>query len=649
MVYTERTTDYLIHDMMVSAGITPYPEKCPIIEVQEALKTASKKKNDRRGKPEFLAQMGNYLIVVEDKADTLFQAKYMTDKDDTLLMDTTSVMKYAENGALHYAQIITTFTSFDKVFAFGCSGNNEIGLSIRPIFVSKTGYKILPKVKDFENFGSETKIETYYKTKVLEGKSEQQMELELIMSRAEKLHEDLRNYGSLGENDKPQIVSAILLALCYKNFDTDILSKKDAKMSDGEIIYKAIEMHMDEVNVVPALKKERVLAQFQFIKHRPQLSSIHPALGKSPLKYYAEYIKSKVYAAICNNTPDDVLGRFYGEFLRYSGGDGKGLGIVLTPSHITQLMVDLLNIQLNDKVLDPCCGTGGFLIAAMSSLFKLANKNCSSWDERQITIKKIKEESLHGVEMDDRMFSIATTNMILRGDGKSNLECEDFFKIPAEKLHKQHFTIGLMNPPYSQAKNLKTAHLSELSFICHLLDSLDDGARCAVIVPQSTMVGKTSNDMRKKEYILAHHTLEGVITLNPQTFYPVGTNPVIAIFTAHRKHDEKKRVKFFNFKDDGFELAPHVGMVDNGTFARKKEMLIDCWFDHTDAHHSSFMVKSTVTAKDEWLHSFFYFNDEIPTDEEFEKTMADYLTFEFKMIAEGRGYLFGFDKEEDEV
>lgn len=646
MVFAEKMTDHIIYGMMAAAGMEPFPEKCPIPEVQDALKTASKNLSGHIGKPEFIAQVGNYLIIVEDKASADCQAKYMTDKTDTLLMDVPSITGYAENGAVHYAQHIACSTSYDKIFAFGCSGTEKDKLRIRPIYVSKNGYKILPQVKDFSDFGTAERIETYYRTKVLEGKSEQQMELEQILDRAHKLHEDLRNYGSLSESDKPQIVSAILLALCQRNFSTDKLSlPKESRTdgderSDGEIIYDAIVEHMEEVNVEPKEKKDLVLSQFQFIKYRPQLSAIHPALRKSPLKYYAEYIKSKVYTAICSNTPDDVLGRFYGEFLSYSGGDGKGLGIVLTPSHITQLMVDLLNIQLSDKVFDPCCGTGGFLIAAMTTMFSLANKNISIYKERMKTIKVIKQNSLHGVEMNDRMFSIATTNMILRGDGKSNLKCDDFLKIPAEELRKQNFTIGLMNPPYSQAKNKQTSNLSELAFIKHLLDSMADGARCAVIVPQSTMVGKTKSDIRLKESILESHSLEGVITLNPQTFYGVGTNTVIAVFTANRKHNPKSRVKFINFKDDGYVVAPHVGLVDNGTFAGKKEQLLDCWFDHADSPHSSFMVKSTVEAKDEWLHSFYYFNDEIPTDEDFEKTMADYLSFEFKMIAEGREYLF---------
>ena len=93
-----------------------------------------------------------YLIIVEDKADTKYQANYMTDKSDTLLMDIPSVEDYAENGALHYAQHITCYTSFKKAFAFGCSGTEKDNLRIRPIYVSEKGYKILPLVRDFSDF-----------------------------------------------------------------------------------------------------------------------------------------------------------------------------------------------------------------------------------------------------------------------------------------------------------------------------------------------------------------------------------------------------------------------------------------------------------------------------------------------------------------
>lgn len=153
-------------------------------------------------------------------------------------------------------------------------------------------------------------------------------------------------------------------------------------------------------------------------------------------------------------------------------------------------------------------------------------------------------KSNHGVEVRDDMFSIATTNMILRGDGKSNLICEDFLKITISDLRRINATVGFINPPYSQAKNKETAHLSEICFIRHLLDGLSDGARCVVIVPQSTMIGKTKEDKKVKQLILKKHTLEGVITLNKNTFYGVGTNPCIAVFTAHNPHPKNKYCKF---------------------------------------------------------------------------------------------------------
>jgi type I restriction-modification system DNA methylase subunit len=103
------------------------------------------------------------------------------------------------------------------------------------------------------------------------------------------------------------------------------------------------------------------------------------------------------------------------------------------------------------------------------------------------------------------MFTIATTNMILRGDGKSNLINEDFLKQDANKLQLKGSTVGMMNPPYSQGSK-QNPDLYEIAFTEHLLDSLTEGARCAVIVPQSSMTGKTKEEQSIKENILKHHT-----------------------------------------------------------------------------------------------------------------------------------------------
>jgi type I restriction-modification system DNA methylase subunit len=174
----------------------------------------------------------------------------------------------------------------------------------------------------------------------------------------------------------------------------------------------------------------------------------------------------------------------------------------------------------------------------------------------------IKKEQIFGIEVREDMFSIATANMILRGDGKSNLLCKDFLAEKAEELRNYKYTVGFMNPSYSQAKDKEVTHLSEIHFVKHLLDSMADEARCVVIVPQSTMVGKTKQDKLIKCEVLKNHTLEGVITLNKNTFYGIGTNACIAVFTTGSPHEKEKYCKFINFEDDGFIVNKHIGLVE---------------------------------------------------------------------------------------
>jgi type I restriction-modification system DNA methylase subunit len=302
----------------------------------------------------------------------------------------------------------------------------------------------------------------------------------------------------------------------------------------------------------------------------------------------------------------------------------------LTPKHITELFCDLAKLKPTDSILDPCCGTGGFLIAAMHDMVqKTENLN---------EIRNIRKNQLHGLELQPYMFTIATTNMILRGDGKSNLEQENFIKSNPSQLQEKSCTVGMMNPPYSMG-NKSNPSLYEMNFTEHLLDSIVSDGKVIVIVPQSSMVGKTKEEKIIKSNILKKHTLEGVITLNKNTFYGVGTNPCIAVFTAGVPHYGNKEVKFINYENDGFEVQKHRGLVETIEAVDKKQHLLDVWFDKVDAE-TKFCVKTTIEDEDEWLHSFYYFNDDIPTEEEFHKTISDYLTFEFSMVTQGRSDLF---------
>ncbi len=634
MAKKEVLTDFWVYELLKEANINLHPQGSNIKEIDDALKSASKAGTGKVGFPEYCGVVKDFVLIIENKADV---SNHIKRNDKDLICSTvTSVKNYAVNGALFYGKHIAEKTSYKKIIAFGVSGN-EKRHKISPIFIDERGgYKELEDVETFTLFNDKN-IDEYYTINILKEQTPEEKTTEEILKDAKALHEDLRNYGSIQDKDKPLIVSGILLALRemeYKGFSIESLTG-DETTTDGEKIYEAIEKNLKRVNVAPQVKKDKLLSQFLVIKDTKAINEVNEFLKKTPLKHYTEFLYENIYKNIKYiHSAEDYLGRFYGEFMSYSGGDGQNLGIVLTPKHITELFCDLAELKPTDTVFDPCCGTGGFLIAAMHDMLQKTDDKTQQ--------NKIRKNQLHGLELQPYMFTIATTNMILRGDGKSNLEQEDFLKQNPAQLQLKGCTVGMMNPPYSMGSKANPS-LYEINFTEHILNSIVPDGKVIVIVPQSSMTGKSKEEKAIKNNILKHHTLEGVITLNKNTFYGVGTNPCIAVFTAGVPHPKEKEVKFINFENDGFEVQKHRGLVETVHAKDKKQHLLDVWFDRLEAE-TKFCVKTTIEAEDEWLHSFYYFNDEIPTEADFEKTIGDFLTFEFSMIMQGREYLFDNEK-----
>lgn len=631
----EIKTDLWVYTLLNEAGIDLDPQGSDIKEINDGLKNGSKRGTGKTGYPEYVGVEKDYLLVIEDKANLYNHVRY--DEKGCISAKISDVIDFAVNGALFYGKHLIKQTNFKKAIVFGISGD-EKRHKISPFYVDETEYyRELPEVQSFISFNSDN-IDEYYIREILKEDTDIEKETVEILKDAQTLHEALRNYGNLKDTEKPLIVSGILLALKeseYKNFSIGDLTADKIK-SDGQKIYDAINDNLKRVNVAPEVKKDKILSQFAFIKDTPILNEIDSRLKKSPLKYFTEFLYNKIYKSIrYSKSVEDYVGRFYGEFMSYSGGDGQTLGIVLTPKHITQLFCDLADLKVSDVVFDPCCGTAGFLIAAMHNMLNLA----TTAKER----KDICQLQLHGMELRPDMFTVATTNMILRNDGKSNLINEDFLKQPTNKLQLKQATVGMLNPPYSQGSKQNTIQY-EISFTERLLNSLSVGARCIVIVPQSSMTGKSKEEQVIRENIYKQHTLEGVITLNKDTFYGVGVRPCIAVFTAGEPHPKGKKCKFINFNDDGFKVAPHIGLVETESAKDKKQHLLDVWFDRIKSE-TNFCVETTIEPTDEWLHSFYYFNDEIPNEADFSRTISEYLSFEFSMIMQDRQYLFNESDE----
>ena len=323
--------------------------------------------------------------------------------DGVIDMSVKAVTEYAVNGAYFYAKHIAQNSTFKKVFSVGVSGDGKHH-KITPLYVDdREGYKQLEDLETFVGFSPEN-IQEYYTRYVLEELTDVEKTTEQILKDAAELHEYLRTYGTLKDQDKPLVVAGILLALDeIKSGGFSIESLTGDQLAgnrDGDKLMSAIKNRLTRSNVGPEAKKDKLLSEFAILQTSFRLNEVNDTLGKTPIKFYTEFLNEHVFKNIkYQKTSEDFIGRFYGEFMSYSGGDGQTLGIILTPRHITDLMCELVDIQADDVVLDPTCGTAGFLISAMHRMLSMADSESKR--------RNIKKKQLHGFELQSNMFAVA--------------------------------------------------------------------------------------------------------------------------------------------------------------------------------------------------------------------------------------------------
>ena len=273
-------TDLWVNDLLKEANIKLDPQGSSIKEINNALKTASKADTGKAGFPEYCGIVKDFLLVIEDKSDVSFHIKRNT--KNVICSTVKSKKEYAVNGALHYGKHLSKNTSYKKILAFGVSGY-EKKHRISPIFIDERGgYKELEDVETFTLFNSKN-IDEYYTKNILKEQTPEEKTTEEILKDAKVLHEDLRNYGSIQDKDKPLIVSGILLALRemeHKSFAIENLNG-DQTITDGEKIYEAIERNLKRANVSPEVKKDKLLSQFLVIKDTKAINKVNKTLGKN--------------------------------------------------------------------------------------------------------------------------------------------------------------------------------------------------------------------------------------------------------------------------------------------------------------------------------------------------------------------------------
>ncbi len=626
----ERNTENFFRKIMESKGISKKNgyiieeqiSNNPIIE--KLLKNASKS-GSGQGKPEFIITNPDYpelIVVVECKADI---AKHESETKD-------KYSDYAVDGVLLYSKYLSK--EFN-VIGIAYSGNEENNCKFSS-FLTINGLPTQSCIYNPKKKSTINELLTFeeYDDIIHYNPEKQQNDLNSVIKFTKKLHNYIYSNIPIEEDKKTLLVSGIILGLENGVFASGYQGyEKEEENRICEELLNHISISLKAAKM-PKQKIDLMSEVFRFIvADKEILQDLDANVGKSKICHMIDMVKSEVMPFIKKYTQIDFIGHFYNEFIRYTGGDGKGLGIVLTPKHITEFMCDLVEVDKNSIVLDTCTGTAGFLISAMYKMVEdIKNSNLSE-EEKEKRISHIKEKQMIGVEQNAKLFTMAASNMYFKGDGKTNLIHGDCFKQSGNLIISDKDSYGndiklkpnkaLINPPYAQ----KNDNLKEIDFISFTLDQLQEGGRFACIVPMSVAI-KTEKDkslLQKKQNILSKHRLDAVFSMPNDLFYPVSTTTCIMVFSAYTKHSDDFETFFGYLKDDGFKIT-RKGRLDQGEWKNIENEYISLFKNKKNVAGKS--VCKAVKAKDEWCAEAYMETDFSKiTEEDFLQTIKNYVAF----------------------
>jgi type I restriction enzyme M protein len=524
-----------------------------------------------------------------------------------------------------YAKAINNHKKISSRIITGIAGSDSEGYIIKNQFLQKN--KFLPITVNGEEL--DTLISPQIANILLEKNEANIQDVPVDEKRfsdsAIKINEIL-HHSSINSNERARIISALLLSVVDKtkpNIDAD----PDVFFNDINARVKAV------------LKKSNKEFIYPFIKlENPIKEDIQKKRKDAFVKTLDEFDVLNIRLAM--NSGTDVLGKFYEVFLKYGNG-AKEIGIVLTPRHITKFAVDVLRIELDDIVFDPCCGTGGFLVAAYDYV-----KNKFGIENTDL----FKENNIFGIEADQDVVALAIVNMIFRGDGKNNIIHGDTFE--NFLTHKKNGPVNtakykdnsnppfippvnkvLMNPPFSKESSKE----KEWNFIEHALKQMIDEGVLFSVLPRGVMVksGKFKNSRKK---ILEKNTILAVVNFPTDLFYPTGTQTCGIFIKKGVPQQKNHNVLWLDIKTDGLLKSKGRRLPSSRTtndLKEKMNMVKNFIADPTISIKNIPRVQKAcpLDPHDELneLAPEVYFDEEPPTEDKLksrtEQTVREFISF----------------------
>lgn len=462
---------------------------------------------------------------------------------------------------------------------------------------------------------------------------------EKVMQNTYKLNELLHRH-SIPEKLRSQFVGTCLLAL--KNgldYSTPSLSASQIRTRIKEVLEDLLSSDINKAEKL-ALLNRNVLGD-QYVRQ----------LSIEAFREILTFIENNILPFINDKSTSgqDLLNLFFVTFNKYVGKSDKNQAF--TPDHITDFMSKITGVNKHSIVLDPCCGSGSFLVRAMTQ----ALDDCATASEQEA----VKKHQIFGIEFDENIYGLATTNMLIHSDGNSNIRQGSCFAL-ADWIKEAKPNVILMNPPYNGqrihlpksyvdtwAKDKKEDPSKGLYFVKYIADTLNSinhPAKLAVLLPVSCAIGTSGEIARLKREILEENTLDAVFTLPNEIFYPgASASACCMMFKIGTKHNDVSNPDtFFGYcKDDGFKKKKNLGRVEQVDTDSGKSKWVEIenkWIELYRNRQAVDGLSAThkVNGDDEWLCEAYMKTDYSNlSEQDFQKTINEYLAY---LVKEGNVY-----------
>ena len=599
----------------------------------------------------------NYPILIEykgykDKLVKLDSEGKVANKTAKNQPDFKNINSYAVNGAVHYANALLHYTSYTDIIAIGMTGfkddSGNLEYEIGVYYVSKSNFGIGQKVDDYTDFSFLKKtnfdkfIDKVKKLRLTQDEIErlkEQREQEINTSLV-KLNNDIyQNEKGLSERDRVYLVVASIIATLGVPGKVAALEKQELKSSieegnrDGDIILRKIKAFLNEKNL-PQEKRELIVRTLQNTLTTDNINKVDN--GESQLKRVFTKIVDDLGIYYKIGLTTDFTGKLFNEMYSWLGFSQDKLNdVVLTPAYVANLLARLARVNKDSYVWDFATGSAGLLVAAMNEMLNDAKEKIKSPDEFLRKSAEIKANQLLGLEILSEVYMLAILNMILMGDGSSNILNKDSLKefdgnygfgktdkkFPADAF--------VLNPPYSAPGN-------GMIFVEKALSMMSKGY-AAIIIQNSAGSGKATEYNKK---ILKHSTLLASIKMPIDLF--IGKSSVqtnVYVFRVGETHQKDDVVKFIDFSNDGYTRTNRkkasCNLRDTDRAKERYQELVDL-VRFGKSKLNIFTEKEYYEGKidpengADWNQSAPI--DTKPTLEDFKKTVSDYLAWEVSML-----------------